>query len=135
MGFPDGLRSGPDARKSASIILTSLYLHCPLTSSTPALVRRSTTASGLPYGGSCAAQACPWADPGIRSKKALQNIIILTFFISLRCLSDLHGVIQKRRLNFPKPVRGTGWNDDDVPSSQVLWRTAAQLVTADFVLS
>src|SRR5262250_806581 len=102
MGFPDGFRSGPGARKSVSIILTSLYFHCPLTSSTPALVRRSTTASGLPYGGSCAAQACPRADPGIRSRKVADNII-LTFFISIHCLSDLYGVIEKRRLNLLKP--------------------------------
>src|SRR5215469_12333637 len=114
MGFPDGLRSGPGARKSASIILTSLYLHCPLMSSTPALVRRSTTASGLPYGGSCAAQAWPRADPGMRRRRALPNIIILTVFISIHYLSDFHRVIQKGRLNLLKPVRSTGWNDNDV---------------------
>src|SRR5215469_415250 len=134
MGFPDGFRSGPGARKSVSIILTSLYLHCPFTSPTPALVRRSTTASGLPYGGCCAAQPCPRADPGIRSRRVLHHIIFARF-ISIHCLSDFYGVIQKWRLNLLKPVRGTGWNDNHVSSHQRLRYATVQLVTANFVVS
>src|SRR5215472_9194476 len=135
MGLPDGFRSGPGARKSVSIILTSLYLHCPLTSSTPDLVRRSTMASGLPYGGTCAAQACARADAGISRSRKLLHSIVVTFLISILCLPDLHGVIQKRRLNFLKPVRGASWDDDDIASHQRLWRAPGQLRAAHFVLS
>jgi len=86
MGFPDGFRSGPGARKPVSRIRTSLYFHCPLTSSTPASVRRSTTAFGLPYGGSCAAQICARADPEMSSKEEANNNI-LAFVISIGPLS------------------------------------------------